>query len=339
MTAKISLIDIENTPKLSLRCILSIMSNLQQSTYVGQEWWDILVKLAIKHSKDNRMPFSVDEITQFLSILNDTKNLSNPIVEVLLKDLLISVEAGKLSYTQIYDILVIFYATRLHTTNVTDILLNYYVQKGYDEDELLLLGHSKAWKLLKAISVIQTSPTSQFSGIFIENWFKYISENYDKFSTIQLKRALDFWNDMDFFKQNLDSDIKSKIKEIQKFYEKKVLKSSLNSHGLDLEMSPGETILAPEDIEDQDPVFEPDDSDSEETRQTQINNMSHKELFEMASEQEPFIQIFKSLNKSAVNQAPIVPERNNDEFSDPKMKKLSQMIDQTYQRYGNTNKK
>lgn len=90
------------------------------------------------------MPFSVNEITQFLAILNDTKNLSNTIVEVLLKDLLISVEAGKLSYTQIYDILVIFYATRLHVNEVTDILLNYYVQKGYDEDELLLLGHSKA---------------------------------------------------------------------------------------------------------------------------------------------------------------------------------------------------
>lgn len=37
VTAKISLIDIANTPTLSLRCILSIMSNLQQSTYVGQE--------------------------------------------------------------------------------------------------------------------------------------------------------------------------------------------------------------------------------------------------------------------------------------------------------------
>jgi hypothetical protein len=114
------------------------------------------------------MPFSVSEITQFLSILNDTKNLSNSIIEVLVQDLLISIEAGKLSYTEIYEILVLFYGTKLHINEVTDMILNYYIQKGYDEDELLLLGHSKACKLLKAISEIQTNPTSQFSGIFIE---------------------------------------------------------------------------------------------------------------------------------------------------------------------------
>lgn len=332
VASRIALIDVDRHPKLSLRCLLHIVSCFSSSGYVGQEAWNVIQQLIHRHANDSRLPLSFEEIETFILLAFEAKILSPILLDTLLKDLLIAVEGSKLNYTQLYDIIYLLYATKTPVPYLINILLDYYVQRGYDEDELSLLGNSKACKFLKAVSEMQPNPRTQFSDLFLEASYKFIKKHHNDFTTMQLKRAVEYLKEMQYFKDLQDEEMLKGIREVKTAFEGRIAHAAAKHHGLDLMMKAEETTLSAADVEDEDPVFEEDLSDEEE----KVNQRpkSGKDVINSLKNNDPILNIFRQASKEDIpKRAPPAPELDA-EFYDPRLKRVSDMIDESYKKHG-----
>lgn len=88
---------------------------------------------------------------------------------------------------------------------------------------------------------------------------------YKDFTTMQLKRATEFFEGVEYFaklkSQTSENPMKDGIEEVLNYYKQK--SSKRDEKNLDLVMTTGETVLNQEDL-DNDPVFEQDFSEEEE---------------------------------------------------------------------------
>lgn len=70
IATKISLINVQEYPDISMRSLLYAMQQFNDSPYIGPDCWEVLFKLCIKHIKESRLPFNFNEVYTFLAILN-----------------------------------------------------------------------------------------------------------------------------------------------------------------------------------------------------------------------------------------------------------------------------
>ena len=301
------------------------------------------MKLANKHCDDDRIILDLNEIkSMFVSLIG--KNLfSDSVINALLNDFVSHFENSGVDYEDFYDFSILFYGSKIRMPEVIEQMVEYYVNQGFDDDELSQLGSSRSCKLLKAISEMHPTMNTNHSHLFFRSCLNYIKHNYKSFTTMQLKRVVDFIDNVDYFKEETtemgDFDtIRDIIKEIKGFYEQKVLVKSMNSSGLNLEMTTGETILREMDEEDFDPLFEEDESDEEENQETM--KAYREEIIKMRNPEEQIRNLFGGdLDFDSIPYKNPPHQPLHPDFDDPKLQRLTEMIDSSYEKYGNLNKK
>lgn len=166
VASKVAMIDVKKPSQLSLRCIIHVMTFFSRSSYIGQECWQVISKLLDKHCQEARFPLKLHEIKILLTMMTNYEIVSQAVVSSVFNDIINLMESSRLSYTDIYDLIVLIFSINLKVPKAIDIFIDYYVQKGYDEDELKLLGNTKACKLLKAFEKLNPNSTSRYNPMF-----------------------------------------------------------------------------------------------------------------------------------------------------------------------------
>lgn len=187
VASKIAMIDPEDKHDLSFRCMLISMFNINNSEHFGAEWWDVLISLANQLSNESRKWLSLNEIYSAMVIVTRKNITSDTFVNTILGDLVEQLGNGAPRYEDLYDLITVLYASKLQLSQLIGVMLDYYVQKGYDEDELALLGPAKACKLFKAIWESSPGYSTAHSDLFLGYWLNYISNHFEneEFTKIQ----------------------------------------------------------------------------------------------------------------------------------------------------------
>lgn len=329
IASKLAIIDTENPPKVSFRCLLQLMAVLAPSSEIGNESWNTIVKLCDMNINKSRQTLDKEEIISLLQIMFSRQSGTNTMLDAVFKDLSAIIESGKLDYNDIYEIIITLYSHKINAISLVEVIMEYYVQKGYDEDELSLLGNAKACKFLKAISEMHHSPSTQFSGLFMEACFNFIKNNYQEFTTMQLKRAMEFMKAMDYFKDSEDEMVIDTLSEVKKLYKEKVTKSMAKHHGLDMMMTENETTIEVNDEEDIDPVFEEDQSEQEEEDEDE-----KIDRFIQSKKVHPVQEIIRQNDVSKLPKSHPNMRNTEGQFKDPRIKRITEMVDQGYKKYG-----
>lgn len=342
VSSRIAQIDVDTYPKQSLRWILNTVFKLGRSGYVGQEWWENIIKLINKHLEEERVLFTFDELQATLSSFFHSDLPIDSLINSLLGDFLQQLDTEDFTYEQFFDFIIIFYGLRINAPELYDEMINAYIEKGYDEDEFSKIGNSKAWKIFKALSELYPNMTSQNCQLFLRFCLKFINENYTDFTTMQTKRAVDFIKAMEIFQEDFQASDREAVHEIIKnvtdFYEKKKLEKHFKSSGINLQMTTGETILKEDELaEDLDEIFDADDSDDEQEAPSKITKADYHRMTSPENTLK-HVGLGELYKKDLPNISPPKVELHSD-FDDPKLKELTQMIDDNYKKYGNMNKK
>ena len=132
--------DASKAQHMSIRCLLHIMGSFANSSYFGQEWWQVITSLIEKHSKDERIPLRVDEIKIFLNIIVSKNILNQTNISLICADLITLMEGGRFSYSDMFDIIATFYSQKIEIPKVIDLMIDYYVQRGYLKKTHLFLN-------------------------------------------------------------------------------------------------------------------------------------------------------------------------------------------------------
>ena len=343
VAARVAKLEIEKVPAMSIRWVIQIMNSFASSNYIGQECWQVISKLIEKHSKDGRFPLRVEEIKLFLSVCVSRSILNHTSMSLIWADIINLMEGSRLTYNDIYDLITTLYSHKVEAPKVIDLMIDYYVQRGYDDDELKLLGNSKAWKLLKAISTLNPDSPSKFNGIFCDAWFDYVNKSYKNFTSLQLKRALEFFENIKYFKnfenQKIDGvphPTSVNIKEFKDFYHKKLMQQQEKRQGFKIQMKNEETTLNQEEQKEDDPIFEKDLSEDEEMLENQmkLNPKLREEVnYRRYKESNLIHSTLKGIDFSQVQKEQASNTKTHEEYNDPRINRILNLVDESYKKY------
>ena len=212
----------------------------------------------------------------------------------------------------------------------------------YDEDELALLGNSKAWKLLKSISVLDPDSNSKFSPMFFESCYNYVKKGYKSFTTMQLKRAIDFFDKVQYYKnfeaqkaEGSEHPMTLGIKEFKEFYTQKMASQQANKLGINLQMSNEETTLDPEEQKQDDNVFEKDLSEEEEQLQNEMKRnpkLRDKVNYKKYQNSNLITNAVKNFDFSQFSNENIPNTKIKEEYKDTRINKIIDMVDESYKK-------
>ena len=275
---------------------------------------------------------STGEILRLIDLIYKQNIVSEALMDELINDLLANFETSKLNYNDIYNLVSVLYVNKINIPELYNSIAEYYVVKGYDDDEFALMGNSNSCKFFKAISESCPNLTSDFSHMFNDSAFKFIKDNYRKFTTIQLKRAIDYLTKMEYFIHSENEKTQQDIQEIEEYRNQKVQQSVSKSYGIDLEMKNEETEYVPEDQNDHDPIFEQDNSDEE--NDVDFSKISLRKKKELLEQHHSLESVFSGIDLNKVNQSHVKKKKLDKAFSDPKLNRLANLVDESYMKYG-----
>lgn len=187
-------------------------------SFSGDECWTVFGKLLDKHANNPRMPLNLIEILISLEIITKRSIMTQNIMNALMEDLGILFEGGHLDYKDIYVLVYALYSLKLQIPELMNSIIQYYVERGYDEEELGILGNSSSCKFLKAISELCPNMTTTFKDLFNEACIEFIKKNYNDFTVMQLKRVRDYLENMQVVKESQDPVVLNVVKEVNEAY-------------------------------------------------------------------------------------------------------------------------
>lgn len=343
VASKLAQVDAEAMPMLSLRCIINVLMLLGESGYAGRECLENVVQIANKHCDIDRLPFSLEELSGTFVFILDRQLDGHALLSSLIIDFVEAVHGEDFNEEYFFEFILIFYGLKIQNAEVYNHMIEAYISHGFDEDELVKLGNSTACKVLKAFSFLYPSMSDKNNVLFLRQCLEFIKSKYEEMTLMQLKRVKDFLLGMDYFKEDPEGtpEIQSLIKEVIDHYEKKSIQKTM-SGGLTLEMTTGETILEHEDEEDTDPLFEDDISEDEDMNDLDESAKDKRFLKDLEYSGKPKVLIEnlfqKNLSSSDIPKEDYPKVKLHSDFDDPKMKELTKMIDENYEKFGNMNK-
>jgi hypothetical protein len=218
VSSKIAMSDIEDFKNLSFRCILNVIRYFAPYTIAGEECWSLFGRLLDKYADNPRMTLDFNEIILSLEIITKHNILTQNIFRALINDLAILMESRQLNYKDIYLLVYILHSLKLSIPELMDSVVEYYIDRGYDEEELNLLGISSSCKFLKAISELCPNMTTTCKDLFNDACIEFIKQNYKNFTVLQLKRVKEYLNKMQVVKESDDPIVLNVVKEINEAY-------------------------------------------------------------------------------------------------------------------------